>query len=87
MTDTTLTIAEQSSDTVTLADIEEQIAKHQQAIADLRSTGIRLAADAGISGQAARKWLTSRGATDEGAGALIVEVIRERRSAAAEVPS
>ncbi len=67
------------SDLITLADIEKQIAHHQQAIANLREVGIRLDEAAAMPGAEARRWLVSRGATDKEATALIVAVIRERR--------
>lgn len=75
------------SDLIGLADIEEQIAQHQQAIKDLCEVGIRMDETAAMPGHQIRKWLTSRGVSDKEATALIVQVINERRQARGGAPA
>jgi len=69
------------TDQITLADIERQIAHHQQAIADLRQVGIRLDEASALGGAGARRWLIDRGATNYEAQRTILAVLDERRAA------
>jgi hypothetical protein len=67
------------TDTATLADVEEKIREHEQAIANLRTIGARLAVDAGMSGQDMLDWLTDRGMGEHRARHLIANIVMERR--------
>lgn len=58
--------------------IDAYVAAQKALIADLREKGIRTDEARRMPGQAARKWLTDRGATSDEATDTICAVLRER---------
>lgn len=73
--------AAETSDAITLADIERQIALHRQAIKDLCEVGIRLDETKQMPGFSAMKWLLGQGyRSDIDARKLIAQVVQERRA-------
>jgi hypothetical protein len=65
-----------------LANIDQQIAGHADAIADLRDQALGSPEFRKLTGHAALKWLKARGATDEQARDAIVAILKANHAAA-----